>query len=320
MNHSISAANTFRRCNRLFFYKYVQGWESILKAPWLEFGSHIDLLLEVMDTSNLENAVQASIALFPNPYDQLDVELILRLWQKQYGSDPLPPYDFNGQKGSQFGFKKEFLGNEVTGLINMNISGYIDKVTLVGNDLAVWEGKTTSESIDSRSNYWSRLELDPQIACYVWALSEIAGKPVNWVWYQVIRKPNPTTNAVFKRTHTVDGVDVSYTIEEYKKRLWKLLKEEPARPIIVRRKLYISEERKAEWVTEHGQSFMEIQARRAHQKQLDEKGIPPQYAWPRNHLGCDMYGGCLFWDVCIGKTTVEASGKFIKREFNGTKH
>jgi hypothetical protein len=317
MNHSVSAANTMRRCSRLYFYKYIQGWESVHKAPWLEFGTKIDNLLEILDNSNLSNALANIPSRFADPFDQADVEFLLRLWHKQYGADPLPPIPVNYKKGNQVGFKLPFQGNIVTGLVSLNISGYIDKVTLVGNDPAIWEGKTTSENIaPTPSNpYWLKLNMDPQIEGYCWALSQILNRPVNWVWYQAIRSPSVAANACFARTHTVKGVeDVPYSLEQYKARQWAVLEKGPAKPLVHRKRLYVTDERKELWLTEHVQNWQEIQAKKACQRDLEERGLGPELAWPRNPGGCPQFGGCHFWDICTGVTTVEASGKFIKRE------
>lgn len=317
MNHSVSAANTFRRCSRLYFYKYVQGWESIHRAPWLEFGTKMDNLLEILDNSNLSNAIANIPSRFEDPFDQADVEFLLRLWHKQYGADPLPPIPVNLQKGNQLGFKLTFNGNQVTGLVNLNISGYIDKVTLVGNEPAIWEGKTTSENITpTPSNpYWKKWDMDPQIEGYCWALSQVLKRPVNWVWVQAIRSPSVAANACFSRTHTVKGVeDVPYSLDQYRARLWAVLEKGPAKTLIHRKRLYITDERKELWVTEHTQSWQDIQNKLIKQAELVEQGLPPELAWPRNPHGCPMYGGCLFWEPCIGETTIEASGNFVKKD------
>lgn len=319
MNHSVSAANTFRRCSRLYFYKYVQGWESVHKASWLEFGTKIDNLLEILDNSNLYNALAKVPSFFENPYDQADVEFLLRLWHKQYGEDPLPPIPVNYKPGNQVGFKLNFNGNLVTGLVNLNISGYIDKVTLVGNEPAVWEGKTTTDNINptAKNPYWEKLAMDPQIEGYCWALSQILNRPVNWVWYQAIRSPSVAANACFARTHTVKGVeDVPYSLEQYKARQWAVLDKGPAKTLVHRKRLYITDERKELWVTEHTQSWQDIQNKLIKQAELVEQGLPPELAWPRNPHGCPMFGGCHFWDPCTGQTTIEASGNFVKRDRN----
>lgn len=317
MNHSVSAANTARRCWRLYYYKYVLGYESIHRAPWLEFGTKVDELLEVVDNSNIHHAITLIPTKFQDEYDQADVEFLLRLWHAQYGSDPLPPIPVNYQKGNQVGFKLSFNGNDVTGLVRLNVTGYIDKVTLVGNEPAVWEGKTTSESVSpTPSNpFWNKWDMDPQIEGYCWALSQILDRPVNWVWVQAIRSPSVAANACFSRTHTVKGQeDVPYSIAQYKARQWAVLEKGPAKPLIHRKRFYVSDERKDLWITEHAQNFQEVQSRLIAQRNLEERGLGPEFAWPRNPGGCPQFGGCLFWDVCTGKTTIEASGKFVKKE------
>ena len=314
--HSISAANTYRQCGRLYYNRYVLGWTEAAEQPWLKFGTCIDNLLEVLDTSNLQQALQAIPDFFPDAYDQLDAKVLLTLFQAKYGHDELPPVDLHGKPGNQYPFYVNYNGNEVTGLISMTISGKIDKVTLIDGEIGVMEGKTTAQPVTESSAYWKKLEMDPQIACYVWGLSKELGKPVNWVWYQVIRRPSSTANPLFARTRVSKGVVTPFTLAEYEARVMQLIHNPENlenKPLMARRKLYISEDRKALWVTEHAQTWQEIQERKGRQALLVEQGLPGELAWPRNHLGCESYGGCPFWDVCIGKTTIEGSNKFTKR-------
>lgn len=67
--------------------------------------------------------------------------------------------------------------------------GKIDKIVeLPDGRLAVEEHKTTSDSIDTDSDYWKRLRLDSQISRYVLAARSL-GYDVQTVIYDVVRKP-----------------------------------------------------------------------------------------------------------------------------------
>jgi hypothetical protein len=312
--HSISAANTYRQCPRLYYNRYVLGWEDTGEASWLSFGSKVDRLLEVLDKSNLQRAIEAIPGEFSDPFDQIDMKMLLSLWQAQYGSEMLPPVDLHGQEGNQYAFYVPFHGNDVTGMLHMTVSGKIDKVTIIDGEIGVFEGKTTSQPIDGSSSYWKKLKMDPQIRCYVWGLSKELGQPVSWVWYQVIRRPSEAANPAFARTHVVKGVVVPYTLEEYEKRVMSILENPPKKALIARKKLRISDESKDLFITEHAQTYLEIQSKKERQRVLEEAGASPELAWPRNQFGCDMFGGCSFWECCIGETTIEASGKFKRRE------
>lgn len=313
--HSISSANTYRQCPRLYYNRYVLGYEELGEPSWLTFGSKVDRLLEVLDNSNLEAAIAAIPNEFSDPFDQADIEILLCLWQKQYGvSTPLKPLDLNGKPGSQYPVYVPFCGNDVTGMLSMTVSGRIDKVTVIEGEVGVFEGKTTGKAIEPNSIYWKKLDMDPQIAAYTWGLSKELGKPVNWVWYQVIRRPNYAANTNFKRTYTRKGVEYAFTLAEYRARLETILQGDNEKTLIARKKIFIGEARKEEWITEHAQTYQEIQAKRQRSVELVEAGHNPELAWPRNHLGCDMYGGCPFWECCIGKTTIEGSGKFQLRK------
>lgn len=311
--HSISAANTYRQCSRLYYNRYVLGWQEAGEASWLKYGTAIDNLLEIHDKSNIELAVEAIPQFFPDEFDQLDAEVLLRLFDKEYGQEPLKPVDLKGKPGNQYPFYIGFAGNPVTGLINMTVSGKIDKVTIIEGEIGVMEGKTTAQPVTSESAYWKKLAMDPQIACYVWGLSKELGKPVNWVIYQVIRRPSTAASTMFSREYTLGGIKTKYTLEGYRKRVFSLLEAPLAKPLMARRKLFISEARKNQWATEHAQTWQEIQSKKQNQKTLEEAGIEPELAWPRNQLGCDSYGGCPFFECCIGEQSIEGSNRFTKR-------
>lgn len=311
--HSISAANTYRQCSRLYYNRYILGWQEAGEASWLKYGTAIDQLLEVHDKGNIEMAIEAIPQYFTDEYDQLDAEVLLRLFDKEFGHEPLPPVDLNGKQGNQYPFYIGFAGNPVTGVINMTVSGKIDKVTIIDGEVGVMEGKTTAQPVTSESQYWKKLAMDPQIACYVWGLSKELGKPVNWVIYQVIRRPSTAASTMFAREYTLGGVKTKYTLEGYRKRVFSLLETAPAKPLMARRKLFIPEERKQLWVTEHAQTWQEIQSKKEKQNALIEQGLPPELAWPRNHLSCESYGGCPFFECCIGEQSIEGSNRFTKR-------
>jgi hypothetical protein len=312
-SHSVSAANAYRRCSRLYYHQYVQGWQAVRKTSWLDFGTSIDQLLEVLDLTNLEHAISQIPTHFSNPFDQIDVEVLLRLWWKTFRNNPLPPHSIDHRAGNQFGFRLPFNGNEVTGLMSMTVSGYIDKVTLIAGDVGFMEGKTTSQAINDRSDYWSKLPMDPQIACYAWALSKEMGRPVNWCWYQVIRRPSQAADRAFSKTHKVKDKEIPYELEEYRARVNELLIKDTRNALVARKKVFISEEMKQAFITEHAQNYLDVQRRKEDETRLLENGLPGELAWPRNHFGCSMFGGCEFFDVCTGKTTIEGSGDFKKR-------
>lgn len=69
------------------------------------------------------------------------------------------------------------------------VSGKRDKlVRLVDGRLAIMEHKTTSDSLESTSDYWRRLKIDQQISLYMLAAKD-QGIDVETVLYDVVRKP-----------------------------------------------------------------------------------------------------------------------------------
>lgn len=304
MNFSISAANAYRRCPRHFYFKYVQRVEAAEKAPWLAKGLGVDRLLEVLDDHGIEASVAAIPLHFSDPYDALDAEFILRLWEQTYGKqNRLRPQPVGDKGGSQFEFVHTFNGNMVTGLVNVNIRGFLDKVVLIEDDMGVFEGKTTSEPIEPSSHYWDRLALEPQAKGYCWALARTLGRPVNKVIWQVIRKPSKTVYKDFARVNR-DGQPIP--IEEYGEKLRRLMVDPSpiGKTMIARKKLYISNEEQEIWATEHAQVYTAATDSVRLGEKLEDAGKDSELAFPKNHLGCELYGGCEYHPVCTGKASI----------------
>jgi RecB family exonuclease len=69
------------------------------------------------------------------------------------------------------------------------LAGKIDRIVgLPDGRVAVLETKTTGQSLDDASDYWTRLRLDGQLSLYVYAARQL-GYPVETVLYDVVRKP-----------------------------------------------------------------------------------------------------------------------------------
>lgn len=300
MNLSVSSANAMRRCPRYYFYAKVLRLEDGFKRRWLSFGTAVDRALGVLDYDGLEVAVKALSEHLDDPYDLVDAEAVLRLWDREIkGSKRYLPYEKlpADKPACQYPVEVGFQGNSITGLVNVTVTGFIDKVTLINDSVGPFEGKTTAEPIETGSKFWSRWMLDPQIRCYVWALSQELGFPVNWCVVQAIRRPSTKLGVAFDRK---DKEGNPRPLEEYRQRVMNWMAD-PAKTVVAQKKLYIPEEEKNLWITEHTQIHQMVTERKGAQSDLESQGIASELAWPRNHYGCDLYGGCPYLDLCTGK-------------------
>lgn len=293
---SVSSASLFKSCPRLYYFKEVLGFEPAVKPAWLDAGNAYDKLLENYDLGGLQGAIEAIPDLFPNPYTQVDAKYILAHYHSAFADNPLPPVP----GGNQVGFGVVYRGNEITGPCEFKVTGYIDKVHQRDDELMVVERKTTSESIEENSPYWQKLPLDSQIRSYVWYLRS-QGNNCGWVTYEVIRKLSTTVNKAFDKKCSLDDYVARLSQHQEKKTL------------VARKLIYISEDMTDDWITDHTNVYLQIQACKAKQKEIGSAGYDGSYAWVKHEGSCGNYGGCAFRSVDEGKITLE-QGDFRKSE------
>lgn len=309
----MSEANDFKACPRLYYYKHVQGWEQINKPSWLAKGSAYDKLLENWDVVGFDEALKTIPELFQNPFEAVDAEHILRLYDEKFKDAPLRPVTFDNRAGNQLGFGVDFGGNEVTGPVELRFTGYLDKLTSQEGELEVVERKTTSDEIEEKrkakdsgsiepaSPFWDKWSMDPQTKGYVWYLRSVGGK-AGWVTVEVIRKLSTTVNKVFKKDCSID---------EYRARVMAHVEK---KTIVARHRFFVSEDESAEFIVDHANTLQDVNCCKARQAEIEGKGFDGQYAWTKNQDSCGNYGGCPHKSVCLGNTTHEASGDFMKSE------
>lgn len=310
---SVSEANDFKACPRLYYYKHIQGWELINKPSWLSKGSAYDKLLENWDILGFEEALKTISELFSNAFDAVDAEYILRIYNDKFKDKPLRPVTFDNKAGNQLGFGIDFQGNEVTGPVEVRVTGYLDKLTSTEGELEVVERKTTSDEIEEKrkakdsgsiepaSPFWDKWDMDPQTKNYVWYLRIMGGR-AGWVTVEAVRKPSATVNKVFKR---------DCSVEEYRARVFA---HEEKKTLVARHRFFVSEDESEEFIVDHINTLHMINGCKVRQVEVESAGYEGQYAWTKNQDSCVNYGGCPHKDVCKGATTHELSGRFVKSE------
>lgn len=299
---SVSEANDFKACPRLYYYKHVCGWEQVNKPSWLAKGSAYDKLLENWDILGFEKALETIPELFPNPYEAVDAEYVLRLYNEKFQDAPMRPVTFDNKQGNQLGFGLDFKGNEVTGAVEYRVTGYLDKLSSVEGELEVVERKTTSEAIEPNSPFWLKWSMDPQTKNYVWYLRAM-GARAGWVTVEVIRKLSTTVNP--------KAFDKKCPIDEYRARVMAHVEK---KTIVARHRFYVSEDQSNEFIVDHTNVLKDINGCKERQKEVEGRGYEGLYAWTKNQNSCGMYGGCVHRDICENKCTHESSGQFLKSE------
>ena len=188
----------------------------------------------------------------------------------------------------------------IDGSRTFDSAGKIDGLGVLNDGrLALVEHKTTSESVDSGSDYWLRLRLNQQVMQYLCAAREL-GHDVQTIIYDVCRKPSIRQ----KQTETA---------EEFGARL--------AADTLARPEFYFA--RREVPVLDCDLEDFQIQRYELSKliltlRQAENRTALREQAWPRNlsDFGCRM---CQFSSFCLQSIHADAEhvpSGFVMKEVN----
>lgn len=193
-----SGLATLCGCMRKYFYSYELGLKHTSEAFALTFGSAWHRAMEARwQGKTAEEALTAAIG-DVSTLDELQIATLTGLLTGYYEC-----YDHDPIKELQP--EREFLF-PLAGSRTFDIAGKIDGLGIHedGRPLLL-EHKTTIDSVEPNSDYWSRLRCNSQIMQYCHA-ARTCGTPVELILYDVTRKPSIRQRA-------------NETVEEYGARL-----------------------------------------------------------------------------------------------------
>lgn len=266
------------------------GWEPVETPRHLILGTQYDKLLEVWDTKGFAVAFSEIENLFQNAHEAEEAKVILNHYNETFKDDPLPPIE----GGNQHGFGIERGDFKVTGFLDKisekEISGSLQKIVV--------ERKTTSEAIEEGSSYWDKLDLDPQIRCYV-AYLRFRGWPSGWVCYEVIRKLSSSYHKSLAKKSSIP-------IDQYRSLLQEL---NYNKKLVARKWIYVDQRMVDEFEAEHRQNF---QIFKLILDNLPEEEEKREFDFVKHEQACDSYGGCHFKPICTKQTSLESCG-FLKK-------
>lgn len=211
-------------------------------------------------------------------------------------------------------------------------AGKIDGVlrNKVSGAIKVLEHKTTSDSIDSDSQYWPRLVMDTQISKYLLSLRS-RGLEANQVCYDVVRKPgyklgsvptldenglkivqdqfgNRITNSNGKTWRQTADAERGWTVlsrpETPQELFDRTFKEIGDRPLdyFVQRDIARSDSDLLEYMNDAWALSQQILWFRR------------RNLWPRNPSACTQFGTCEFFELCSGRSSVDGIRYTLKPE------
>jgi hypothetical protein len=306
-----SEVRTFRRCPREWRLAYGLGYRSLHRAEPLRFGNLMHIGLEAWwladDGMRLDAAIEAISPHAEDEYELVRAGVLLQGYDARWHDEPL----------AMIAVEREFrapLLNPETGAPSrtFELAGKLDVIVRNLRDGLVYlvEHKTTSEDIGAGSQYWQRLQLDPQISTY-FAGAKASGYDVAGCIYDVIGKPGlrpAKATPSESRKYTKQGRlyanqrDTDETPDEFRQRLIEAVAAEPdryyQRGTVVRLE---AEERDAAfdmWQT----------ARLIREADLAQR-------WPRNPDACSRFGRtCSFFGVCIGTESLADTTLFRRTD------
>lgn len=235
----------------------------------------------------------------------------------------------------------EFKG-KLDGSRTFQVAGKMDNLAKTWDGcLTLFEDKTTSESLDSDSDYWLRLRFNSQLLQYVLAARSL-GYDVRKIIYDVVRKPaiepkqipvlddqslkivnDANGNRVFKKDGSPrESADKEkgYTLltrvetpEEFGDRL---IADTKARPdfYFARREVPILEDDLQEFTAQRLTISWTILQNRKMQKKVSR----PELAWARN-VSATTCKGCQYQSFCLQNITVnpdQPPAGFAVKPFN----
>jgi hypothetical protein len=288
-----------RRCLREEHLRYVEGVVPATTADALRFGTLWHHGMEAWWLSSGDNRLDVALAALrshatpeTDAYELARAEVILEGYDARWGAEHF----------EVLGVELEFrapLVNPETGAKSRTFerAGKLDVLVRDATGRAfVMEHKTTSESCEPGSSWWSRLRMGGQAAMYIRG-AEALGHRVDSVIYDVVRKLQlrPYQPGA-KRA-------VAETVEEYKERLRAAIAEEPdkyyQRGLVVRLEQQMAEADAEAW--QLGQTLREH-----HRLQLA----------PRNTDSCQRYSStCAYFSLCCGEASADDQTKFKRLDW-----
>ena len=303
--YSASAISTLETCEQKAYLQYEEGWELKTTSNSLKTGILMHDAQEMYMLGHNEQAVINSIEQEAESRGWTEDKLFLpklRSYIRGY-------YErWEAEDAESFTNGLEVLSVEDDFEFRLDLSklGWPgDSATFVGRTDAVlldkkndciilMEHKNVSsrECQDPASVFWQSLIMNNQLTIYSAMLEEKYQKPVI-VWYDVMQTSPMSKPKLIKK--------VRETIEEFEERLTATYKNREENKYI-RKTIPILNNPKERRMKEIIEIATNSQSRFYHGKAR------------RNTQSCKNYGGCEFFNVCIGTELIHESPRFQKKE------
>jgi len=312
-HYSATSTSRFLECEQKFHYEYVQGYRSIGKGGGLKTGIIMHIAEEAYwRKETIDRAIDlAEKAAALEGWSQEDPLFMARIrayiqgyyhrWAEQDKDTFLNP-----ERYSILGWELEFEymidGNRFIGKMDAVLHD-IDRDIIL-----LVEHKNTSRknSQDLSSSYYQILPMDTQLNIYADYLYKTYNLPVH-VLYDVVTtspatKPGGKKKIARRKSETNEEfqqrkIDNIESVDDFEKRMVHNYTNTPIN--FTRKEIPILGHTRDRKIAEIAQIVIQI-------NELGRTERPPV----RNTNSCSNYGGCEFFNCCIGTERVEESHKF----------
>jgi len=325
MNNLLTASRmgSLLACPRQHFWKYEVGLQSTTETTALRFGSAWHRAMETRAKGGDFDACLAAAVPEGCDFDELTVATLAALLRGYI--DKYTPDIIDEKSNPETAFSYNLEGSRT-----FTVAGVMDNLArLTDGRLVIFEHKTTSESIDSESDYWLRLRFNTQLYQYILAARGM-GWDVSVVVYDVVRKPaieprlvlvvdesgskivlDAQGQRVFKKDgsprESADkekGFVLQSRIETPREFADRLLADTQERPdfYFARREVPILEDELNEFTAQRLTLSRMILSCRQMEKRVNKR----EQAWPRNVTSMQCKG-CFFSSFCLQNISVDTN-------------
>lgn len=296
-----SRKSTYQECPRKFDLVFQRKYRPVKEPAPLKFGRLIHRALEMYYINTSMELIYNEInAMDASEYDKVSICELMRGYDIKWGRD-LPVLAVEQQYEIPL-INPDTMAASKT----FTMAGKIDVVVGTKDDAANMEHKSTAEDIGPESNYWSKLNMDPQNVNYVIGAQGL-GYNITKTIYDVIHKPyskpaKETANKKYKKDGTLyaNMRDADEAPEEYAVRLREHIAENPDR-YYQRREIAYMEDDLVECLADMWAVGKQIMESRKFNR------------WPRRPAACHTYSECPFFPVCAKMDSLD-SDRYMKIE------
>lgn len=325
-----SRRNSFGACHRKHYFEYELGARPVQDAEAIRFGTLIHAGLEAWLLSlwqgpeqALRDALAAIQANAPKAEADAYIQAIARAMIEGYHEQ------WKDVKMDVLAVEQHYqipmINPDTNGVSRTwKLAGKIDAVVLMydgaSSRVVILEHKTTSDSLEPDSRYWTKLAIDGQVSGYYSGCSSL-GYQASGCLYDVLRKPAMRASSVPLLDEDGKKIVLDANNERVKTKTgeWRQTGDSVLGYVVQTRAE--TPEELYQRVREDISSQPDRYFRRQEVPRLDADlveylgdmwSVGREIAeaqnngrWPKNPRSCDNYGTCPYFEVCAGRESID---------------